>query len=195
MPTHDMRGEEVPVGKVERRLRYDRLAATESPTWMTRVGAASESKDDTASSRGELHLSMTDGVVRIGFNNADGTSDPENWCYYREPGESGTGHGPFVSCGRLSFGRDGEETSTGNLAIVLDASGGAAVLEIRIRPFERDATVTIGGAGRGDVAYEDADCPFAFVGPVRPTIRTDASENTETEQLSLASVELSALHN
>lgn len=226
MPTRDLRGEEVPVGKVERRLRFDGLAASESPAWMTPVGAASESKDDIASSRGELHLSVTDGVgayelpqfdpdsfrelrltvalrhdisddgiVRIGFDDADDTEDPENWCHYREPGESGTERGGVVTCGRLSFGRDGNETTTGNLAIVLDASGGAALLEVRIRPFEQGATVALGGAGRGDVAYEDVDCPFSFDGPVRPVIRIDASESTETETLSLASVELSARHN
>jgi len=226
MPTRDLRGEEVPVGKVERRLRYDGLAASESTAWMTRVGAASESKDDIASSRGELQLSVTDGVggyelpqfdpdsfrelrlrvalrhdisddgvVRIGFDDADGASNPENWCYYRESGETAARRGGAVSCGQLSFGRDGDETSSDNLAIVLDASGGAAVLEVRIRPFEHGATVALGGAGRGDVAYEDADCPFSFDGPVRPAIRIDASESTETETLSLASVEVSALHN
>lgn len=226
MPARDLRGEEIPVGKVERRLRYDGLAESESPAWMTRFGAASESKDGIDSSRGELHLDVADGVggydlprfdpeafrelrlmvalrhdvsddgvVRIGFDDAESASAPESWCYYREPGESETGRGGFVSCGRLSFGTAGEGASTGDLAVVLDASGGGALLEVRIRPFERGVTVAVGGAGRGDVVYEDADCPFAFDSPVSPTIEIDASESAETERLSLASVELSALHN
>jgi len=221
MPTRDLRGEEIPAGKITRRLRYDGLVASESPAWMDRFGAAEESKDDVAESRGELHLEVTggvggydfpafdpgafrelqltvglrhaisgDGLLRVGFDDSG-----DNWCHYRESGEADEGRGGFVDCGRLSFGRDGVETTTGDVTIALDASGGSALLGVRIRPFEDGVTVTVGGAGRGDVAYEDAGCPFAFEGPVRPRIAVDASESAGTERLSLSTVELAALHN
>jgi len=226
MTIRDLRGEEIPAGKIERRLRYDGLAATESPAWLSRFGDATESKDDVASSRGELHLDVSDGVggytlprfdaeafreirlrvglrhdisddgiVQVGFGDDAPTPTAENWCHYTEPGETEAGRGIFVSCGRLSFGRDDQETTTGDLGIVLDASGGGALLELRVRPFERGVTVATGGAGRGDTVYEDADCAFAFGGPVCPTIAVDASESSGTERLSLSTVQVTALHN
>jgi len=226
MPVRDLRGEEIPVGKIERRLRFDGLAATASPEWMTPFGGASESKGDVADGRGELNLAVADGVggyelpwfdtdafrelrlvvgfrhdvsdegvVRVGFADADGASTDGGWCHYREPGESEPQRGGGVSCGRLRFGQEGEETTTGDLAIALDASGGSSLLEVRLRPFERGVTVAVGGAGRGDVVYEDDGCPFAFDGPVRPTVGIDATASAGTERLSLSTVRLAALHN
>jgi len=223
MPARDLRGEEIPAGKIERRLRFDGLAATASPEWMSRFGGATESKTDTATGRGELHLDVADGVggyelprlapgafrevrltvglrhdvsddgvVRVGFVDA---GDPGGWCQYREPGESEHQRGGRVDCGRLWFGRDGDGTTTGDLTIALDASGGSSLLEVWIRPFEHGVTVAVGGAGRGDVVYEDAGCPFAFEGPVRPTVAIDATESAGTERLSLSTVRLAALHN
>lgn len=228
MPVRDLRGGEIPAGKIERRLRYDGLAAAGSPEWMRRFGGASESKDGVADGRGELHLDVAgelggydlprfdpdafrelrltvgfrhdvsdDGVVRIGFADADGAAAADGWCYYREPGESEPQRGGGVTCGRLWLGRDGEETTTGDLAIALDASGGSSLLEVRIRPFERGVTVAVGGAGRGDVVYEDDGGPFAFEGAVRPKIAIDASASADAgpERLSLSTVRLTALHN
>jgi hypothetical protein len=231
----DLRGEEIPVGKVHRRLRFDGLAADAAPDWLDVTGAGSVTKSDVAEGRGELDFSATDGVgtltgpafdptafrelrfrvafdhdvsddgvLRFGFAESDETGErsssdqrqPSAWCEYRENGESEHDRGGRVSDGVLSFGRHGEETDrTGDLAIFLDASGGATLAEIRVRPFESGVTLLAGGAGRGDTIYEDRDCPFGFDEPVRPRIALDSTESAETETLSISAIEIGALHN
>jgi alcohol dehydrogenase len=49
----------------------------------------------------------------------------------------------------------------------------------------------VGGAGRGDVVYEDAPCPFEFEDALRPNIVLDSEGSSRTERLSLAAVDLS----
>lgn len=62
MPVRNLRGEEVPVGKVTRTLAYHAMTQTVTPDWVTVVGAASETKDDVAAGRGECHLAVTGDV-------------------------------------------------------------------------------------------------------------------------------------
>jgi hypothetical protein len=144
------------------------------------------------------HDVSDDGVLHLGFAECNVESgDPSAaWCEYRETGESEPRRGGQVSDGILSFGRDGEEQDrTGDLAIFLDASGGATVAEIRIRPFESGVTLLAGGSGRGDTIYEGRDCPFTFEGPVRPQITLDSAQSDETERISIGTIEIGALHN
>jgi len=198
MPTRDLRGEPVPVGKVRRELVYDGLMANESPDWMRHVGSA----DDISTSRGELHLDvpsgdtggyafpafdpasfrevrlavalrasgLSEGVeVSLGIADTPDVDSPSAWSWYRESGTTD-------SHGRLRFGADGEGTTSDLIGIALDDQESCGLLEVRIRPFERGATVTYGGADRGNVAFEDADLPMAFETPMYPKLLLDASD-------------------
>ena len=59
MPIRNLRGEEIPVGKVTRTLSYHALTSDATPEWVHVVGSATETKDDVGTGRGECHLDVT----------------------------------------------------------------------------------------------------------------------------------------
>lgn len=202
MPTRDLRGEPVPVGKVRRELVYDGLLADESPEWMSEIGSVAETAGDISSSRGELHLDLppgeaggyafppfdpdsfrevrlsvalrasgvSEGVeISLGIADTPGVESPSAWSWYQESGTTD-------SHGRMRFGADGEETTSDLIGIALDDRESCGLLGVRVRQFERGATVTYGGADRGNVAFEDAGLPMAFETPMYPKLLLDASD-------------------
>lgn len=226
MPVRNLRGEEIPVGKVTRSLQYHALTDDPTPGWIDLIGEATETKASVRDGRGECHLDIVGGVggfdlppfdssafrelrlraairhdmsddaeLRFGFADTAGTTDPEHWCFYREPGETISRRGGAVTCGHLWFGNHGEETETGDVTIVLDGSGGCTILEVRVRPYERGVTVAIDGAERGNVIYEEAAEPFSFDTTIRPKILVSAPASDRRERLSVATLELDAIHN
>jgi hypothetical protein len=224
MPVRDLNGDEVPVGKVKRVLTYHGLAADEAPEWLSPCGEITERKDDIAAGRGELHLRVAEGVagynlpvvdptahrelrirtaVRhdvsdsgsflLGVSDATSEYEAGEWCYYRDSGAT-TGDGTGSS-GHIYYGHDGNASSTGVFGTALDQSGACAIIEFRVRPFEGGVTVSYGGHGRGDTAFESTIDTLQFDMPIQPQLLLDARNTAAPETIHLSTVEFSILHN
>jgi len=225
MPVRDLRGEEIPAGKVRRRLAYDALADDGSPDWMTLAGEdASERTTDIAAGRGELELTVTDGVggyalppvdpdsfreVRLGVALHDGLSEgnrvalgftdaveePANAVRLEQPSSS-----EELRPARMVHLDDGDRSERDNLGSIVGAldrvdTDVCAWVEVRMRPAERGETVVFGGAGRGDVHHEAAGQPYGVATPMHPLIRIDTTPAGTADTVGLAKVWFEVLHN
>lgn len=227
MPPRDLRGEEIPAGKVRRRLEYHALADDGSPHWMALFGdGATEVSTSIGDGRGELALTVADGVggyafpqfdpdsfrevrlgvafhdglgegneVALGF--ADSISDPKNGVTLQQ--SSGREDSRPAQLVRLD---GGDRSVAGNVGSLVSGPEGAtggtdvcALVEVRIRPFERGETVAFGGAGRGDVAHEASEQAYGFSSPMLPFLQIDTTPAGTTDTVGLAKAWLELLHN
>lgn len=221
MPVRDMRGREVPVGKIDRRVRYDGIVESAPPDWLEPVGAATLRKADVADGRGECHVEVdgTFGGVRgpafdaeaprelrisVGLMTelAPDTDVTIGFADAPDPRKADNWcylrepeDAGLQSDGYMNTSRMafGEDGSETESGNLGIITHGSSVVEVRIRPFEDGASVLVGGDGRGDVFYEDDGCPFAFSERVYPQLFVvgDAGES----RVSLSTAELALLHN
>jgi len=171
MVYRDFDGEEVPMGKVERRLEADFLTSS-IPGWITKYayeGTSTLTNRSISNSRGELALSIDD-AKSTGLNLPQ--VDPTKFRELRVGAafEITSGGSPWVKLGFADT--DSGIVGTGSDAIFLDqeynsmayadlknlgieafdtnypwvTDGNSIVTEVRLRPFENGVTVLGGGA-------------------------------------------------